>query len=238
MLEAEKKSLLADPYGAFALIRRLFSEQGLHHWKRYVLVFVMMAIGAACTALSAYLIGEVVNQAYINRDFSAIVVLGLVTIVLFTVKGAATYGQNVMLSRIGYRIIAENQRRMFTKLMHENLGYFANRHSSEFLSRLTVGANSATQVLNLLITAIGRDLLSLLALATVMVIQDPMLSLVTLVVAPPAMLVLRKLIHRIRTIARNQFTGGTLIMETMQEALAGHPHRESLHARRPDAGAA
>ena len=221
MLEAEKKSLLADPYGAFALIRRLFSEQGLHHWKRYVLVFVMMAIGAACTALSAYLIGEVVNQAYINRDFSAIVLLGLVTIVLFTVKGAATYGQNVMLSRIGYRIIAENQRRMFTKLMHENLGYFANRHSSEFLSRLTVGANSATQVLNLLITAIGRDLLSLLALATVMVIQDPMLSLVTLVVAPPAMLVLRKLIHRIRTIARNQFTGGTLIMETMQEALQG-----------------
>jgi ATP-binding cassette, subfamily B, bacterial MsbA len=221
MVEAEKKSLLADPYGAFALIRRLFSEQGLHHWKRYVLVLVMMAIAAACTALSAYLIGEVVNQAYINRDFSAIIVLGLVTIVLFTVKGAATYGQNVMLSRIGYRIIAENQRRMFTKLMHESLGYFANRHSSEFLSRLTVGANSATQVLNLLITAVGRDLLSLLALVTVMVIQDPMLSLVTLVVAPPAMLVLRTLIRRIRTIARNQFTGGTLIMETMQEALQG-----------------
>jgi ATP-binding cassette, subfamily B, bacterial MsbA len=221
MLEAEKKSLLADPYGAFALIRRLFSEQGLHHWKRYLLVLGMMAIAAACTALSAYLIGEVVNQAYINRDFSAIVLLGLVTIVLFTVKGAATYGQNVMLSRIGYRIIAENQRRMFTKLMHESLGYFANRHSSEFLSRLTFGANSATQVLNLLITAVGRDLLSLLALVTVMVIQDPMLSLVTLVVAPPAMLVLRTLIRRIRTIARNQFTGGTLIMETMQEALQG-----------------
>ena len=84
MVEAEKKSLLADPYGAFALIRRLFSEQGAHHWKRYVLVFAMMAIAALCTALSAYLIGEVVNQAYINRDFNAIVVLGLATIVLFT----------------------------------------------------------------------------------------------------------------------------------------------------------
>ena len=36
---------------------------------------------------------------------------------------------------------------------------------------LTVGANAATQVLNLLITAVGRDLLSLLALAAVMVIQ-------------------------------------------------------------------
>ena len=57
MLEAEKKSLLADPYGAFALIRRLFSEQGLHHWKRYALVIPMMAIAAACTALPAWLIG-------------------------------------------------------------------------------------------------------------------------------------------------------------------------------------
>jgi ATP-binding cassette, subfamily B, bacterial MsbA len=221
MLEAEKKSLLADPYGAFALIRRLFSEQGLHHWKRYAFVFPMMAVVAVCTALPAYLIGEVVNQAYINRDFPAIVWIGLATIVVFTLKGAATYGYSVMLSRIGYRIIAENQRRMFTKLMHENLGFFANRHSSEFLSRLTVGANSAAQVLNLLITSFGRDLLSLLALAAVMVIQDPVLSLVTLVVGPPAMLVLRKLIRRIRTIARNQFTGGTLIMETMQEALQG-----------------
>ena len=139
MLEAEKKSLLADPYGAFALIRRLFSEQGLHHWKRYLLVLGMMAVAAACTALSAWLIGEVINKAYIDRDFRAIVILGVITIVLFTAKGAATYGQNVMLSRIGYRIIAENQRRMFSKLMHESLGYFANRHSSEFLSRLTVG---------------------------------------------------------------------------------------------------
>ena len=221
MAEAEKKSLLADPDGALAMIRRLLSEQGLPHWKEYVLVFPMMAVVAVCTALPAYLIGEVVNQAYINRDFPAIVWIGLATILVFTLKGAATYGHTVMLSRIGYRIIAENQRRMFAKLMHENLGYFANRHSSEFLSRLTVGANSAAQVLNLLVTSFGRDLLSLLALAVVMVVQDPILSLVTLLVGPPAMLVLRKLIRRIRTIARNQFTGGTLIMETMQEALQG-----------------
>jgi ATP-binding cassette subfamily B protein len=215
------KLLTKDPYGAFALIWRLLAEQGSRHWKRYVLVFLMMAVAAACTAASAYLIGEVINQAYINRDFRAIAILGVVTVILFTVKGAATYGQTVMLSRIGYRIIAENQRRMFSKLMHESLGYFANRHSSEFLSRLTVGAASATQVLNLLITAVGRDILSLIALATVMFIQDPILSLISLVVVPPALLVLRVLIRRIRTIARNQFTGGTLIMETMQEALQG-----------------
>jgi ATP-binding cassette subfamily B protein len=221
MVDDNTKSLRDDPYSAFALIWRLFAEQGLVHWKRYTIVFVLMAVGAGCTALSAWLIGQVINKAYIDRNFNAIVILGLVTIVLFAVKGAATYFHTVMLSRIGNSIIAENQRRLFSKLMHESLGYFANRHSTEFLSRLTTGANSATQVLNLLITAVGRDLLSLIALAAVMFIQDPLLSLVTLIVAPPALLVLRKLVRRIRGIARNQFTGSTKIMETMQESLQG-----------------
>ncbi len=221
MVEPVSKSLLADPYSALALIRRLLTEHGGRHWKRYFIAFLMMAVAAACTALSAYLIGEVINEAYINRNFQAIVVLGIVTVLLFAAKGAATYGQAVMLSKIGNSIVAENQRRMFAKLMHESLEFFANRHSSEFLSRLTVGATSATQALNLLITAIGRDFLSLVGLATVMFIQDPLMSLIGFVVAPPAFLMLRTMIRRIRNIARNQFTGGTRIMETMQETLQG-----------------
>lgn len=222
MVEAVSKSLLAaDPYRALALIRRLLTEHGARHWRRYVLAFMMMSIAAVCTAASAYLIGEVVNEAYVNRNFKGIFILGIITVVLFTTKGAATYGHAVVLSKVGNSIVAENQRRLFAKLMHENLGFFANRHTSEFLSRLTVGAASATQVLNLLITAVGRDLLSLLALVTVMFIQEPMMSLIALVVAPPAFLMLRKMIRRIRGIARNQFTGGTRIMETMQETLQG-----------------
>ena len=47
------------------------------------------------------------------------------------------------------------------------------------------------------------------------------MSLVGLIVAPPAFLFLRKLIRRVRGIARMQFTGGTRIIETMQEALQG-----------------
>ena len=39
--------------------------------------------------------------------------------------------------------------------------------------------------------------------------------------APPLILVLRKLIRRIYSIARNQFFGGTRILETMQETVQG-----------------
>ena len=140
---------------------------------------------------------------------------------IFAIKGAASYGQAVMMSRIGNRIIAENQQRMFDRLMRQSLGFFAARHSSEFLARLSTGANSATQVLNLLVTAIGRDFLSLVGLVLVMVYQDPVMSLFALVIAPPALFVLRKLIRRVRTIAKSQFTGGTHLFETMQETIQG-----------------
>ena len=76
-------------------------------------------------------------------------------------------------------------------------------------------------MINLLITAFGRDLMSLLGLSLVMVIQDPVMSLMGFIMAPPALFFLRKLIRRVRSIARMQFTGGTRIIETMQEALQG-----------------
>jgi len=208
-------------YGMTAVIRRLVAEQGLRHWKKYVAAFVMMAIAAGATALSAYLIGQVVNAAYVSRSFPSVLALGIACVALFATKGIATYGQAVILARIGNRIVADNQRRVFGKLLTENLAFFSARHSSEFIAKLTAGANAVTQILNLLITAVGRDLLSLIGLVIVMVSQDPVMSLFSLVVAPPALLVLRHLVRRIFKIARDQFHGGVQIIETMQETVQG-----------------
>ncbi len=54
-----------------------------------------------------------------------------------------------------------------------------------------------------------------------MVIQDPWMSLSGLLVAPPAMFVIRKLVKRIKRLAHDQFTGTADILETMQESLQG-----------------
>jgi ATP-binding cassette subfamily B protein len=221
MLRSYFEKFLADRNGAPALIRRLLVEQAAGEWRNYALAFGMMVIAAASTALGAYLIGDVINQAYVHKNLPGIIALALVTAVIFTVKGLATYGQALTMARIGNRIIANNQRRMFDCLLQHNIGFFSDRHSSEFIARLTTGASAATQVLNLLITAIGRDLLSLIGLATVMAVQDPVMSLFSIIVMPPAMLVLRRLIRRIKTIAHQQFTGTSRIIETLQETVQG-----------------
>jgi ABC-type multidrug transport system fused ATPase/permease subunit len=215
------KKITDDPYGAAILIRRLVTEQGAAYWRRYLLAFLLMGVSAATTAGSAYLLGQVINQAYVDKNVRGIAILSGVTIVIFILKGAATYGHQVILSQISNAILANNQRRLFAKLMSESIAFFSERHSSEFLARLTSGANSVTQVLSLLINAVGRDVLSLIALVTVMLMQDPYMALLGFLVAPPAMLVLRKLVKRIKGLAHNQFTGTADIMETMQESLQG-----------------
>jgi ABC-type multidrug transport system fused ATPase/permease subunit len=220
MAELPKK-ITDDPYGAAILIRRLIMEQGAAYWRRYLVAFALMGVSAAATAGSAYILGQVINKAYVDKDVRGIALLSGVTVLIFILKGAATYGHQVVLSKISNAILANNQRRLFAKLMNESIAFFSERHSSEFLARLTSGAYSVTQVLSLLINALGRDMLLLIGLVAVMLMQDPYMALLGFLVAPPAMLVLRKLVKRIRGLAHNQFTGTADILETMQESLQG-----------------
>jgi subfamily B ATP-binding cassette protein MsbA len=210
-----------DKYSARILLRRLLVDEALGHWPRYAVALALSAVVAGATALSAYLLGSIINAAYDNKNFHQIVAIGLLMMLISVIRAAATYGSAVMLSWIGNRIIAENQRRFFDKLLHENIGYFADRHSTEFVSRLAAGAQAVCQVINIMVTALGRDLMSLIFLIVVMVVEDPVMSLAALVIGPPALFFLRKMIRRVRGIARLQFTGSTRIAETTLEALQG-----------------
>jgi ATP-binding cassette subfamily B protein len=220
MSESKSKKLLADPR-ALELVRRLLKEQAKPLWSRYALAGVFLLGAAGATAFGAYLIKNVINEAYVHHNLQGIVFFGFVTAAIFMVKAGSSYLGAVQLARIGNRIVAENQRSMFHRIIRQNLTFFSDRHSTEFLARLTAGANAASQVLNLIFTAVGRDLLTLIGLVAVMFIQDPIMSLFSFVVVPPAFIVLRKMIRRIYGIARNQFTGGARILETMQETVQG-----------------
>src|SRR3982074_1289917 len=168
MTELPKK-ITDEPYGAAILIRRLITEQAAAYWRRYLLAFALMGVSAGATAGSAYILGQVINQAYIDKNVTGTALLPGVTVLLLFIKGVATYGHTVILSKISNAILANNQRRLFAKLMSESIGFFSERHSSEFLARMTAGAKSITDVLSMLINAVGRDLLMLISLIGVMV---------------------------------------------------------------------
>ncbi len=206
---------------ARAIIPRLVKTDGRRHAKSYALAFLFMFIVAGCTALAAYMMRDVINEIFVAQKRSAIWIIGGTLITLYTVKGLAAYGQGVTLARVGNRIIADYQKRLYDNLLAQGVQFFAARHSTEFLNRLQAGANGARSILDLLVTSIGRDLVTLIALVTVMIVQDPFMALIALVALPIAVTGVRALIRRARQIVKTQFIGFGRIMRTMSETAQG-----------------
>src|SRR5262245_74758 len=221
MLKPRKEPPIADPYSAASLIRRLLSQYAVAHWRAYLGVLAMMGVIAASTAALAYLIGHAVNEAYVSKNIASVMLVCIAITLIAAVKGLTTYFQTIALARISNRITANNQRRLCEIVLHQGLGFFANRHSSEFSARITWGARAVSDTLNTLITTLGRDAMSLISLVGVMVYQSPVLSLIALVVMPPAVLATRAAMKRVRLIVRNEFGAATDILETLQETVQG-----------------
>lgn len=203
------------------IIPRLLATDGRRHAWRYARAFVFMALVAASTALSAYMMKHVVDRIFVEGNYLAVWVLGLSLLGLFTVKGLATYGQLVTLAKIGNRIIADYQRRIYDCLLAQGVSFFAERHSTEFLNRMNTGAAGARNVLDLIVTSIGRDLLTLIGLVIVMAVQDPVMMLLAGVTMPPAVLFVRSLSRRTRASIHRQFAETGTLMKALQETIQG-----------------
>jgi ATP-binding cassette, subfamily B, bacterial MsbA len=211
----------ADRYGSASLIYRLVAEEGLRHWLSYAGNVALIGVVAGCTALSAYLIGHVVNETYLSHNFTAIVALSVITIVLFTIKGFASYGQSVLLAHLGNEITGRNQQRLFAKLLSENLGYFNNLPSTTVMAQVNCAVGSPAAVLDAIINTAGRDTLTVIGLGAVMIIQDPLMSIIAFVVMPLAVLSVRNLITRMRISTLNQMDSNAQMMGMLQECLQG-----------------
>ena len=133
---ARALSLFSSPSNA--TLRRLLTDQGSKHWKGYAFAFAMMGMIALTTALSAWIIGQIVNEVFVGRHLAAVWEITAAIVVIYTVKGLATYGQQVVLSRVGNSIVADVQRRIFDQMLRMKVAYYSRnriRPSSSPASR-------------------------------------------------------------------------------------------------------
>lgn len=204
-----------------AMIKRLFADHARQHSAAYSISVLLMAIAAAATALSAFLLRPVLDDMTEASGFTRLKFLSLAIACLFLLRGFATYGYLVLLARTGNAIVARVQMQLFEHLIYQDLRHLQTHHSGEFLTRLSVAANGVRETLQVLITSAGRDILTLAGLVIVMIVQDPALSLVALALMPIGAYGLGRLIRRVRTLARRSFDGTAKIIFAMQEALLG-----------------
>ncbi len=219
MSSPEKKKVLSPTQ--WRLIERLLREQGVKHIKGYAFAFVMMGIMAACTTASAYIMKDIINRIFGDKSIEAMWAVGGAIMVIYIVKGFATYGQQVTLTYIANNIVAEIQTRIFDKMLVMDIPFYNKSHSTEFIARQAFISNAASGALNLLITALGRDILTTLGLGFAMFQQDPLLAGLAVIVMPAAILGVRKLGNKAKKVMMTEFAGFSAILESLQETALG-----------------
>ena len=216
-----KKDREGGLWGMRHLFLRVFLENGWQYWKRYAISFVFMALVAAMTGLSAWIMRDVINEIFMAQNRTMIVPIALAVMTIFLVKGLATYAQTVILTLTGNRIVADIQTRLFDHVLSQRIDFFETFNIGDLSTRFSHNAQSAREAINLVVTSIGRDFLSVIALTTVMILQDPAMAAVALLVAPPAIFGVTRLIRQIKAVARAEFLSLAKIVTTIQESAIG-----------------
>src|SRR5215468_7682313 len=203
-----------------ALVWRLARDFMRPHLPRVVLAFLLMGLAAASTAARAWLMEPVLDRIFVAREGSLLMLIAGGAFALAIVKGLADYGDAVLMTRVGQRVIADVQIALFSRLMRADLAYFHAHPSGTLVARFTSDAALLRNATANVLAGIGKDALTVVFLVGVMFYQDWLLALVSFFVFPLAIRPIIAIGRRIRRVATNaqaeigQFT--TLLSQTFQ----------------------
>jgi len=211
------RTLVSD----FGVLKRLVAENMRVFLPRYAIAIFCMALVAAATGFSAWIMRDLINKVFIDRDARMMLLICGSVALIYIVKGLASYGQEVILARIGNAIVASTQRKFFNALLAQDVPFFQNSPSSDLVTRITYNAQAASSALNLIATSLGRDLLTVAGLLFVMLSQDVVLTGIALIGLPVLFGVITQLLRRVRTLFGNEVRSVAATVATIQETIHG-----------------
>lgn len=221
MKAAKETKKHVDSVTVVSVLRRVIAENGRDHIRGYAFAIFCLIVVALSTAFTAWIMESVVNEAFANRRADVVWLICGSILIAFILRGFATYGQAVTLSKIGNNIVARYQRRLYSHLMTLSVGYFAEARSAYLAAQVSQNVNGIRDVLNLTVTSTARDLLTLVSLIGVMITKDWVLSLIVFAVAPPLLYALRYVSKRLRAATRESVEINSRVLGAMQETIQG-----------------
>lgn len=203
------------------MLKRLLRENLRAQSFSYSVAIVAMIVIAVTTALTAWIMKDIIDSMVQSGDRMKVFAIAGAVALIFTIKGLATYVQVVALSRAGNRIVANQQRKLYDRLLEHGVAFFNTLDSSNILMRVTTSAQAARGVIDTLIMGFVRDLLTLIGLIVVMVYQQPTLSLFSLIFGPLAILGVRQILKRVQGIVEANMASTAEIIKVVQETSTG-----------------
>lgn len=180
-----------------------------HKW---VIVVVVLLISAASVIGLAqpFLIRAIIDDALPHQNTSMLAWLAGGLIVVAAATAAIGVVQTWMATKMGQKVMHALRTRLFAHLQSQSLGFFTRTRGGEVQSRLTNDIAGMQSVVTSTATSVASSLTTAVATAIAMVALSPRMSLLSLVVLPPAIWLSRKvaLMRRNITSARQQELAG------------------------------
>jgi len=204
------------------LVERLVKGYVRPYFGKLFFAVICMILGAAATAANAWMMQPILDDVFLKRDPEMLILVPLAVLVIAIIKGVTEYGQAVLMSFVGQRIITDIQKEMYAHLMRADIAFFHDNATGGLISRFVSDVLKLRIAVSSVLTGIIKDSLTLIFLLTLMFMRDWQLALIAFVVFPLAVFPILRIGRRIRKISTStqaetgQFS--TLLNQTFQGA--------------------
>lgn len=138
-----------------------------------------------------------------NKDESMLLPVGAAVLASFALKGFANYGQSVLMSYVGGRIIADLQHQLYEHVIRMDIGFFHSTNTGKLIMRFTSDITAMRNAVSSSLVGFGKDLATAAVLIGVMFTEDWVLSIIAFTVFPAAIYPIARLGKRMRKVSAN-----------------------------------
>ncbi len=212
------------------LLYRIFQNYIRKHNKKLFISFFCMIIVSATTAINAWMMQPVLDDIFIKKDERLILIIPLVILLIAILKGFSSYFQSILMSFIGYKIVADLQNDMFRTLLKCDISYFSKTNSGTLISRFLADVGALSRGVHNVVINIIKDFFTLFFLIGVLFYHNSNLALISLFVFPLAIYPISRIGKRLRKISKSTQIGFGILTKRLSESLQGIKTIKSFNA--------
>ena len=203
------------------LIKRIFKRYIKKHLSTLILALFCMILVSASTAINAWMMQPVLDDIFINKNEKLMLIIPGAVLLIAVVKGVASYFQSVLMSFVGYRLVAELQEEMFNSLIKCDIAYINETNSGTLISRFLADVGNLSRGVHNVIINILKDSLTFIFLVAVMVYHDPILAFFAIIIFPLAIYPISRIGKRLRKISKTTQIGFGTFTSKLSESMTG-----------------
>ncbi|MBN34390.1 MAG: ABC transporter permease [Rhodospirillaceae bacterium] len=206
------------------IVGRLLREHIRRYIPQMLLAVVFMGLVAATTAAYAWLVQPILDEVFIEKDHSRLMAITIAVLAVFAIKGMADYAQTVIMAQVSMRIVADIRQRVFESLLRADLAFFHGASTGELIAGCMNNVDLMRDAVANTLTAMAKDILTLIFLVTLMFYQDWTLALIAFFVFPLAFFPVSAIGRKVRKRASLAWAELEQVTGFMSETFRGIRH--------------